>query len=386
MKRSLILFVVFLLLAGLVGGFGYFHFVMKPEMIKGVLAGNVPPPTTVSAEQAKVESWRPELPAIGTFQAVQGIEIASEVDGIVTAIHFDSGQEIEVGKPLVELDDSVELSDLRAAEAQLKKANLDLERQQELLARGNTSQASFDAALSQRDTAAAVAARIRAVIDEKKIAAPFAGRLGIRMVSLGQYVKAGQSLVALQQLDPIFVDFPTPEQNVDRLRIGQTVQVKVDAFPRRTFEGKLASIDAKVNQETRTILVRAEIPNSDRALLPGMFANVTVVAGEPQEVVTLPRTAVSYSLYGDSVYIVTDAPPSEGSAGLSGEAPAAAPQVVERRFVRLGGTRDGRVAISEGVQLGDLVVTSGQIKLRPGAHVRVDPNAGLTAPAELPSQ
>lgn len=379
MKRSLIFFVVFLVLAGLVGGFGYFHFVLKPEMIKGALSGNVPPPTTVSVEAAKTESWRPLLPAIGTFQAVQGIEIAPEVDGIVTAIHFDSGHEAKSGELLVELDDSVEQADLRSAQAQLKKASQDLARQQELLGRGNTSQASFDAAQTQRDTAAAAVARIKAVIDEKEIASPFAGRLGIRLVSLGQYVKAGQNLVALQQLDPIFADFPVPEQEVDRVRIGQVVQIKVDAFPRRTFEGKVASLDAKVNQDTRTILVRAEVPNPDGLLLPGMFANVTVVAGVAHDVVTVPRTAVSYSLYGDSVYVVK----SETPSGTEQTQPA---QVVERRFVRLGDTRDSRVAIAEGVKAGELVVTEGQIKLHPGAHVVVKPNSGLTPPAELPRE
>jgi len=379
MKRSLIFFVVFLVLAGLVGGFGYFHFVLKPEMIKGALSGNVPPPTTVSAEAAKTESWRPLLPAIGTFQAVQGIEIAPEVDGIVTAIHFDSGHEAKAGELLVELDDSVEQADLRSAQAQLKKASQDLARQQELLGRGNTSQASFDAAQTQRDTAAAAVTRIKAVIDEKEIASPFAGRLGIRVVSLGQYVKAGQNLVALQQLDPIFADFPVPEQEVDRVRIGQVVQIKVDAFPRRVFEGKVASLDAKVNQDTRTILVRAEVPNPDGLLLPGMFANVTVVAGVAQDVVTVPRTAVSYSLYGDSVYVVKNETPS----GAEQAQPA---QVVERRFVRLGDTRDDRVAIAEGVKAGEMVVTSGQIKLHPGARVVVQPNSGLTPPAELPRE
>lgn len=384
MKRSLIFIVVFLLLAGAVGGVGYFHFVVKPEMIKAALSGNIPPPTTVSAAPAKSETWPPLLPAIGTFRAVQGIEIAPEVDGIVTALHFDSGEETETGALLVELDDLVERSDLKAAEAELKKTSLDLARQEELLARGNTSQASFDAALLQRDTAAASVARIKAVIDQKRIVAPFAGRLGIRMVSLGQYVTAGQNLVALEQLDPIFVDFPTPEQNIDRVRIGQTVRIKVDAFPDRVFEGKVTSLDAKVNQETRTILVRGEVPNGDRALLPGMFADVTVVAGAARDVVTVPRTAISYSLYGDSVFVVTGEPAGRGATATPEDGRAGAGQVVERRFVRLGETRDDRVVISEGLDAGELVVTSGQIKLRPGAPVVVDPNAGLTPTAELP--
>lgn len=380
MKRAIVFAVVFLLLAGLVGGFAYFQFFIKPEMVRGAVTGGAQPPATVAAEPARTESWRPKLPAIGTFRAIEGIELAPQVDGIVSAIHFESGQEIEAGSLLVELDDSIEQADLKSGIAQLKKSELDLARQRELLERGNTPKTNYDAALAARDTAAATVDRTRAVIAQKKILAPFSGRLGLREVDLGQYVSPGTKLVTLQRLDPIYLDFPMPEQDIGVLRVGQETEARVDAYPDALFTGRIASIDARVNQESRTILVRAEIDNPDRRLLPGMFANVSVLAGEPQEVVTVPRTAISYSLYGDSVYVVK---PAEGQDGEQG---ADRTLIAQRRFVQVGTTRDGRVAISEGVEAGEQVVIAGQIKLQPDARVTIDNSQPLEAPAERPKQ
>jgi len=371
MKRTVIFTFVFLLLAVVVGGFAYFQFVMKPEMIRSMMAQSVAPPVTVAAETARAETWMPKIPAIGTLMAVQGIEVAPQVDGVVRAIHFESGQVVEAGAPLVQLEDFVEQADLKSNLALLRKSELDLERQRELLARGNTPQTSYDSALSQRDTAAAAVERTRAVIAQKAIKAPFGGRIGIRKVSLGQYVSPGTPLVTLQRLDPIYVDFPVPEQHLNVLANGQAVEIRVDAFPDETFVGTVTSIDAAVNQDTRSVLVRAELANPDRRLLPGMFADVNVVAGAPGAVVTLPRTAVVYSLYGDSVYIVKRA--SESAT-------------VERRFVRTGEARDDRVAIAEGVEVGEEVVTTGQIKLQPNASIRVDNGRPLRAAAERPKE
>jgi RND family efflux transporter MFP subunit len=309
------------------------------------------------------------------------------VGGLVRTIHFDSGQLVEAGVPLVELDDFVEQADLKSDIAQLKKSELDLQRQRELLARGNTPQSNYDSALASRDTAAAALERTKAQIAQKAIKAPFRGRLGIRKVSLGQYVSPGTALVTLQKLDPIFVDFPVPEQSLDVLQNGQTVETQVDAFPGETFKGVIRSVDAKVSQETRNVLVRAEVANADRRLLPGMFANVNVLAGAPNEVVTLPRTAVVYSLYGDSVYVVkkAGAQPEKASAGASAN-PAAETLTAERRFVRVGETRGDRVAVTEGVKAGEEVVTTGQIKLQPNARIRIDNRAPLQAPAVRPKE
>lgn len=395
MKRALILFVVLIALVAVIGGFAYFQFVMKPEMIRGMIAGGGQPPVTVTAEEARLETWQPKLPAIGTLVAIRGIEVAPEVGGVVREVHFDSGQDVEAGALLVSLEDSVEQADLKSGMAELKRTNLDLERQRELLTRGNTSKASYDAALAARDTAAGAVERTRAVIDQKRIEAPFAGRLGIGKVDPGQFVSPGEAMVTLQQLDPIFADFPLPEQSLALLKVGQEVEVSVDAFPDTQFIGQIAAIDAKVDQETRNILLRARIDNPDRRLLPGMFADIAVLAGQPKEVVTVPRTAVTYSLYGDSVYVAQrEAPPvAEAAPKAAGGAAAAQPvqqaqqpprQVAERRFVRTGETRGDRVAILEGVAAGDLVVSSGQLKLQPGADILVDNSRPLEAPAKRP--
>lgn len=372
MKRAIIFSFVLVVLVALIGGFAWFQYVMKPEFIRTAISGMQQPPTTVSAVEAKTENWRPMLTAIGTFRAVSGIDVTPQVTGVVEAIHFESGEEVEAGAPLVKLDDSIEQADLKSGEARLKKTELDLERQQELLSRGNTPRTTYDAAVAEHDTAMAAVERTRAVIAQKNIVAPFAGRLGQRMVDLGEYVSPGAAMVSLQKLDPIYVDFPMPEQEVAVIETGQSTEVRVDAYPDMVFTGRISSVDAQVNQETRTVLVRAEVANSDMRLLPGMFANVTVMAGAPHDVVTVPTTAVTYSLYGDSVYVVKT---TDDEAA-----------VAERRFVQLGAVRESRVAVSDGLAAGERVITAGQIKLQPDARVTVDNTLALRYPAERPRE
>jgi membrane fusion protein, multidrug efflux system len=234
-----------------------------------------------------------------------------------------------------------------------------------------------------RDSAAATVERTRAVIAQKAIAAPFAGRLGITKVDVGQFLSIGASIVTLQQLDPIYVDFQSPEQSLSTLAVGQPASITLDAFPGRTFTGKIAAIDARVSQDTRNLLVRAEFPNPDHKLLPGMFANIQVTTGAPADVLTLPRTAIVFSLYGDNIYVVKPAPPKEGDAQAATKDSKPA-LIAERRFVRVGEARGERVAIVEGVNVGDLVVTSGQIKLQPNGPVTIDSAGGLPLPAQTP--
>lgn len=385
MKRILLFTGVLLLLAGLIGGLAYVQFIFKPEMIKGFIAKAAPPPTSVAVTLAKAETWEPRITAIGSFRAVEGVDVAPQVSGVITAILADSGQDVAAGAPLFNLDTSVEEADLANNLATLKNAQLVLNRQHELTVSGNTTKANVDSAQAQRDTAAASVARVRALIAQKKIVAPFAGRLGIRKVDLGQYVAAGTSLITLQQLDPIFVDFPVPEQSFAELKPGQTVEVTVDTFPGRIFSGKVQTVDAKVDQNTRNILIRAIFDNKSRELRPGMFANVAVIAGRPQTVVTLPRTAITYSLYGDAVYVVVPAEP-EGGGAQARPILGDIAYKVERRFVRVGETRGDRVVVTSGVKAGEIVVSEGQLKLQPGARVRIDRKAGLVPPAVLPKE
>jgi len=381
-RRPVVFVVALALLAALTGGLAYFQFVIKPVMVKGfITAAFAPKPTTVTAEAARVEQWRPELTAIGTLRAIQGVAIAPQAAGDVTAIHFESGDDVEAGALLINIDDSVEQADLANGLAQLKNADSTLARQRTLVAQGNTPQSTVDTAIATRDSAAATVERTRAVIAQKAIKAPFAGRLGLRNVDLGQYVAVGTSLVTLQRLDPIYADFPVPEEALNSMATGQAVRMTVDAIPGRSFAGKIEAIDARVSAESRNVTARAVFANPDRKLLPGMFANLTVTTGEPAAVLTLPRTAIVYSLYGDDVFVVTAAPHAREQGGLA-DSSGPSGLIVERRLVRVGPARGERVAIEDGLRAGERVVTAGQIKLQAYSPVTLDETPALPAPAE----
>src|SRR5581483_1005874 len=342
-------------MAVLLGGLSYFQYVFKPQMIRSFLSQMKPPPATVTAEEARSERWVEHLTSIGTLIASQGVDIASQVAGVVTEVLIESGSDVEQGAKLVQLDVAVEQADLASAKATLREADVAFERQIDLMAKKVTSEATLDAARAKRDTAYAVVNRIEAVIAQKPILAPFSGRVRIRKVGKGQYVSAGMALGSLQALDPIRADFPVPEQHIGKLRVGQRVELTVDAFPGKVFKGEIQSLDARVAQDTRTLLVRAILPNEERNLLPGMFANVTVLVGDPADVVTVPRTAVTYSLYGDSVYVVNPAAAGDGKPppGTTGGTTAEPALIAERRFVRTGAVRDDRVAITSGLAVGE---------------------------------
>jgi len=371
-RRPAVFLLALVLIVAVVGGLSYFQLVLKPTIVKNAIsAAFAPKPTAVAVEEAKVEQWPPQLSAIGTLRAFQGIVVAPQVAGVVSAIHFQSGDDVPAGAPLVDLDTSVEEADLANGLAQLKNANVTLDRARALIANGNTPQSTVDAALAARDSAAASVEHTRAVIAEKTIKAPFAGRLGLRNVDLGQYVAAGVSLTTLQQLDPIYVDFSAPEGALANLAAGEETTLAVDSQPGRSFTGKVTAIDARVSADSRNVTVRAEFANPDHKLLPGMFADVTVTTGAPIDVLSLPRTAIVYSLYGNNAFVVV---PAKSGDGL----------MVERRFIRVGATRGERIAILDGVKVGEKVVIAGQIKLQPNSPVMIDQGGALPPPAETP--
>jgi len=384
-KRSIIFIAVLILLVTLGGGLGYFQFVVKPGMIKRFILQAPPPPASVAVAVAKIETWVPRLPAIGTFRAVQEIDIAPQIGGAVVSVRVESGQDVDKGARLFEIDNSVEQADLKNNLAILKNAELALERQRQLIQGGNTAKANFDAAEAARDSAAAAVERVRAIITQKNLTAPFAGRVGIRKLDLGQYVSPGMGLITLQQLDPIFVDFPIPEKSLAVLKPGEAIEVEVDAYPGQIFHGVIKTVDARVARDSRNVLVRGELDNKKLQLWSGMFANVNVIAGVLQKVVTLPRTAVTYSLYGDSVFVVKPIPPGTGAAQAA-QANEDTVMKVERRVVRAGDTREDRVAIVEGVEPGETIVAEGQLKLQSGARVRIDHAARLEPPAVRPKE
>ena len=390
-KRFIIAAIV---VALFLGGLSYFQFVFKPAMIRDFVAKMVPPAATVTVEPAALERWTDKLHSIGTLIAIEGVDVSPQVGGLVTDYSFESAEDVEAGDKLVQLDISVEEADLKNNRALLKEARLDFDRRSKLVDKGHVAQAALDTSIAKRDSAAAAVERVEAIIEQKTITAPFAGKLGLRRVEKGQYVSPGQALVWLESLDPIWIDFPIPEGEIAKVNVGSALEITVDAYPDQVFKGEVEAFDARVNKDSRTLTVRGRLPNPDRRLLPGMFANAAVLSGKPQELVTVPRTAVTYGLYGDSVYVVKREPPAPpipnltsgvsepgpgaATAAEAPEDPGAEPKLtVERRFVRVGPRLGDRVAIVDGIKAGEEVVTSGQIKLKPGAAITIDNKRAL---------
>ncbi|GAB4150377.1 MAG: efflux RND transporter periplasmic adaptor subunit [Sphingomonadales bacterium] len=348
-----------------VGAAAWLLLVKMPAFVQEMIASMPRPPITVASTQAAVEPWQGRIEAIGTVVAVNGVDVSSEVAGIVEEIHFSSGQEVEAGAPLLRIRDHVERADLKQNQAMLKDAELELERSRSLAQRGNVSQATLDAALARRDQAAAAVERIKALIAQKNLQAPFAGRLGVRLVNIGEFIAAGTPVVTLQALDQVYVNFQVPEQSVARIAVGLPVTIRVDAFPDQSFTGAITSIDSKVEAATRSALVQATFPNPDRHLVPGMFADVSVLVGAPETRITVPETAVSFSLYGDAVFVLTPLP----------EDPSLF--TVARRTIMVADRRAGEVAIARGLEPGEHIVAAGGFKLRAGATVAIDNSVTL---------
>lgn len=369
------------------GLLGLYNYVIQPMLLKKFILEAEPAPAPVSAEAARVEERSDSLTAIGTIQAVNGVDVAAELDGVVREILFESGQMVKKGQPLVRLDTETEAADVALYEAALANARKDYERTARLVETQYASRAALDRAVAARDQAAAQLARARASLEKKTIRAPFSGRIGIRQINLGQYLARGDKVVTLQAVDPIYATFPVPEQSLTRIHIGQPLTVTVDSAPGRRFDGKVTSIDAKIDEGTRNVTVQATLPNPDGALTPGAFASVTLAGREVRQVVTVPATAIIHSLYGDSVYVLKPAPKAKATSGSANAAPGnAAAQgadrpvyVAERRAVKTGDTQNGRIAVTEGLKEGELVVYAGQLKLRDGAKAVVDNSIPLDA-------
>ncbi|MEA2813952.1 MAG: rane fusion protein multidrug efflux system [Rhodospirillaceae bacterium] len=358
-KRMLFMLVLVGVVLG--GLFGFKAFV--GGKIKEAMASMADLPQTVSAAKAASSDWQPRIDAVGSLRAVRGADLSLEVAGVVEEITFQSGDEVQAGQVLLRLRNDDDVAKLQSLEATAQLAQITYDRDVKQLKAQAISQAIVDNDEANLRNAKAQVAQQKAMVDKKTLRAPFAGRLGLRQVDLGQYLSAGTVIATLQSLDPIFVDFLLPQQSVAQLSVGQTVRVKVDAFLGREFAGKITAINPKVETASRNIQVRATLPNRDQKLLPGMFATVELETGAPQRLVTLPQTAVSYNPYGSLVYIVDDK--AKGAAGK--------PQLVARQvFVTTGATRGDQVAILKGVSEGDTVVTSGQVKLRNGVPLAID--------------
>jgi membrane fusion protein (multidrug efflux system) len=319
----------------------------------------IPPPETVTSTVVKADSWETALTAVGTLNAVQGVTVAAELAGKVVEIAFEAGAPVKQGDILLRQDTSSEEAQLPGAMAQVTLSSANRERFEQLYAKQLVAQAERDGAVANSELAQAQAENIRATIAKKTIRAPFDGRLGIRQVNLGQMLREGDPIVTLQSLDPIYVDFTLPQQQLPLVRLGLTAQVTTDALPGETLRGRITAINPLVDAETRQIKVQATVANRGNKLRPGMFANVAVGLPARQKVLAIPATAVLYAPYGDSVFIVEDAADKKG-------------KVLRQQFVRLGSKRGDFVAVTSGIREGEAVVSTGVFKLRNGQAVVVD--------------
>ncbi|MEM7136292.1 MAG: efflux RND transporter periplasmic adaptor subunit [Myxococcota bacterium] len=320
-----------------------------------------PPPQAVTTSDALEVQWTPELSAVGSVVAVQGVMIASEVPGTITNIAFHSGDMANKGDILVRLDTSVERAQLSSAQASAELAKLDLQRRQNLPPAGAVSAADIDAAAARATQAAADVANVKAVIAKKTIRAPFTGRLGIREVDLGEVLQPGSPIVSLQSSDPIYVDFSLPQQALSRVEPGHTVHVTTDAFPGNEWSGQVEVIDAAVDANTRNFKVRAAVANPDGKLRTGMFVDVRVLEGEARNLLVVPASSILFAPYGDSVYVTKTETTEDGEERL----------IVEQAFVRLGERRGDLVAVESGLEPGATVVSTGAFKLQNGMAISV---------------
>jgi len=369
-KRMIIMLVaVGILLGGLVG-FNWF----KGYMMQKYMASAPAPASTVSAMKAEYQQWQPQLSAVGTLRAVRGVDVTSEVAGLVRSIEFKSGDEVKTGQVLAQLNADSDIAQLHSLEAAADLAATVYERDKAQLDADVISKAQVDTDAGDLKSKRAQVAQQAALVAKKTIRAPFAGKLGISTVNPGQYLNAGDKLVTLQTIDPIYIDFNLPQAQLPLVAIGQKVTLAADAYKGTTFEGKVNAINPKVDTNTRNVMIEATIPNPKRLLLPGMFATVKLNSGDEQRYLTLPQTAITYNPYGDTVFVVkeSDNKDDKGNAVLT----------AQQVFVTTGPTRGDQIAILKGVDAGAQVVTSGQVKLKNGSLVIIN---NSVVPANSPN-
>ena len=354
---------VVLALGALIGGLAYLKF-GQMQRDAAMFSRPMPPPT-VTAITVSATRWEPTLGSVGTIQAAQGVMVSNQVAGQVKEIRFESGAEVQAGQVLLRLDDDVDRADLEGLKAAERLADIKLERNRSLLKDRAVSRGDFDETSAQLDQARALVKSKEAAIDKKTVRAPFSGRLGIRQVDLGQFLPAGSEIVPLEALDPLYVDYALPERHLEAVHVGQPVRVRVSSSPDRTFEGTIEAIGPGVDQGTRNLSLRARLSNSDLALRPGMFARVETLLPAEEQVLTLPREAIAFNTYGDSVFLL------EKQDGKT---------VVNRRQVRTGAVRGTDVAVIDGLAAGDRVVVAGQVKLTNGQAVSVQGEATAVEP------
>src|SRR4030088_2797533 len=365
--------IVGLLLAVLVGAFFGFN-AFRTKMITQFFANNKPPPASVSIAEAKSEVIPNLLTAVGDLAAVHQVNVTSDVSGRITDIMFTAGSEVKAGAPLVQLFDAPEQGDLASFKAQATVAQLSLDRAKQLASRQFGPQSTVDTAQAAFDQANAGITKTQAIISQKLVRAPFDGELGVRHVEVGQFLTAGTQIVTLTNLSTLYANFTVTEKDSAALKVGQTVRIAVDAYPGRSFDGTINAIEPQIATDTRNIRVQATLDNPDHILKPGMFATTTVVLPDKPAVVTVAETAVDYTLYGDSVFLITEKKEDDGKTSLT----------AVRTFVRTGNRVNGRAEILSGLKAGDRVVAVGQLKLQSGSAVAISTDEPPPIPASPP--
>jgi membrane fusion protein, multidrug efflux system len=371
MKRKIIFAIVGVLVVfGTLAGTKFWQI----STLLAVVKGTAPPPESISSALARDEKWQDSLEAIGTIVAVQGVNMMPEVAGTVSEIAFQSGSVVARGDLLVRLDTSYEEAQLRAAEAQVNLAKINVDRAQKLRADNTVSQSEFDTADATWKQVQANADAIRAAIEKKTIRAPFAGRVGIRLVNLGEYLDTGKAIVSLQSLAPVNADFSIPQQELSRLKTGMRVRVSTDTYTNRPFEGILTAINPALDAATRNVRLQATLENADHLLRPGMFARIELLLPTEQDVLIVPATSVLSAPYGDSVYVIESSPATNGEPAKT---------IVRQQFVRTGRTRGDFVSVVSGLKPGQKVASAGLFKLRNGMTV-VENNDIVPRASETP--
>ncbi len=356
-KRMIIMLLMVAVLFGAIVGYQMF----VASMMAKYLASNGQPPATVTAMAVKKQSWQPQLASVGTLRAIQGVDISAEISGVVKAVHFKSGDWVKKGDLLLELNVSEELAQLQALKASQKLAEITYKRDNQQYKIHAISKAQLDIAQADLSNRKAQAAQQQAVIDKKRIRAPFDGRLGVSQINPGQYLSVAQQIVSLQNNQKLYVDFNLPQKFVGTIHPGQVIAVSINQQA-DAVAGQIKTINSVVDKATRNVLLEGVIDNTDGALLPGMFAHVSVETGAPVNLLTLPQTAISFNAYGSTLFI------AKAEKGADGEEKRVAQQI----FVKTGEKRGDQVAIIEGLNEGDMVVTSGQLKLKNGTPLIIN--------------
>ena len=382
-KRMVIMLIILAVVFGLIFGFKAFMSKMMNDFFD-----NMPQPAAaVSTYEVRQDNWASILEAVGTVNAVNGVNVTAQVPGEVEAIEFESGDSVKKGDVLIRLEAAADRAQLNALEATAGLARQEYDRYQRLFKQGTISRSELDNRRAQRDQAVAQAQAQREQLNYKTVRAPFDGVLGIRQVDLGQFLQAGTPVVSLNQLQPIFVDFALPEQELSRIEKGLKVRVTLDAYTDQQFEGEISAIEPGVSEATRNVSVQARFENEDNKLRPGMFASVDIQLPQSEDVVVIPRTAISYAPYGNAVFVLKDAPQkgesdeNEESDADSEKKAEGADKIVKKRFVKLGRRRGDLVAVIDGLKPGEVVATSGLLKLRNDAAVTIENDVQPSADA-----